>query len=353
MKKFLVLVVIIVAVVMSIYCYLFYPQQQMPIAEAVYLETPEYERYRDDCLHPCIRYNERNDMYYMAQSPYYGWNNAIENPLFYTSNDYWSWTSASIIAETPSKGYNSDPCILLIGDSILYVWRECNTPLCDSLGCKNATVGGILVDGCLVEKRVLAVNDASNYDMEQCPIILSRGGQYVDNQCIKLLMYAAWYQYEPERVNKGVAVWSVTSMDELDFKLRDTVAYSSVYTVDKCAQVRIFGRILYLPKPLKHDLWHFDLFEYNGKMYMVSVAEKGDNIMLSATEDGLHFRTYRKPLVNNHYMENYTGYRQYYYKPTAFVKNDSLFLFYTANTKDNPNRNQLFITREAMANVVK
>ena len=164
-------------------------------------------------------------------------------------------------------------------------------------------------------------------------------------------MYAVWYQYDPKRISNGIAIWQ--GGDDLAFELIDTIRQPSVYTVDKCAQIRLFGRIWYLPKPLKHDLWHFDLFEYEDKLYMVSVAEKGDNIMLSVAEDEINFKTYRKPLINNHYMENYTGYRSYYYKPTAFVKNDSLFLFYTANAKDDPNRNQLFVTREAMANVVK
>jgi hypothetical protein len=167
-----------------------------------------------------------------------------------------------------------------------------------------------------------------------------------------IVMYAAWYQYAPERINKGIARWKMFSKDDMKFELTDTIAFSSTYTADKCAQVRFLNRIWFLPKPQKHDLWHFDLFEYDNKLYMVSVAEKGDNIMLSVSDDYLHLKTYRKPLVNNHYSENYTGYRQYYYKPTAFVKNDSLYLFYTANAKDDPNRNQLFVTREKIDKII-
>ena len=86
---------------------------------------------------------------------------------------------------------------------------------------------------------------------------------------------------------------------------------------------------------------------------MVSVAEKGDNIMLSVSDDWRHFKTYRKPLVNNHYTENYCGYRQYYYKPTAFVKDDTLHVFYTANAKDDPNQNQLFHTAMPASRILK
>lgn len=66
--------------------------------------------------------------------------------------------------------------------------------------------------------------------------------------------------------------------------------------------------------------------------------------MLSVADDRMHFKTFRKPLVNNHYTENYCGYRQYFYKPTAFVKDDTLHLFYTANAADDNKRNQLYHT---------
>jgi hypothetical protein len=77
---------------------------------------------------------------------------------------------------------------------------------------------------------------------------------------------------------------------------------------------------------------------------MVSCAEKDDNIMLSESSDWKHFKTWKKPLINNHYSEKHTGYRQYYYKPTAIVQNDSLYLFYTANSQDDNDRNQLYLS---------
>ncbi len=161
-------------------------------------------------------------------------------------------------------------------------------------------------------------------------------------------MYAAYYQYSPNRIGKGISIWKSQSLIEPNFQLVDTIPLPVVYTVDRCKQLKLFGHIFYLPKPLRHDVWHFDLFEYQNHLYMVSVAEKGDNIMLSVSDDYRHFKTFRRPLVNNHYSENYTGYRQYFYKPTAFVRNDSLFVFYTSNAQDDPNRNQLFLTSESL-----
>ncbi len=347
---------IVLLALLGIYVYLFYPQQQMPVGKPVVVTTPDTSIYHNDCLHPCIRYSA--GFYYMAQSPYYAWNNKIENPLFYQSNDYHRWNNGVVLANTPLTGYNSDPCIMLEGDKTFYLWRECFTPLCDSLHCCNAIVGGYIKDSILLSKQVLAINEPSSSDLVQCPILMKRigGGQYADSQYVRSdtlnFLYAVWYQYEPTRIGKGISIWQSKSLSKPDFELMDTIQVPTVYTVDRCKQLKIFGHIFYIPKPLKHDIWHFDLFEYEHKLYMVSVAEKGDNIMLSVSEDYTHFTTYRRPLVNNHYSENYTGYRQYFYKPTAFIQNDSLYVFYTANAKDDPSRNQLFVTSESVDKIL-
>lgn len=281
----------------------------------------------------------------MSQSPDYGWNNKVENPMFYTSDDYKVWHNGRLIADTPEKGYNSDPNIYVENNRVFFLWRECHTPLCDSLGCVNATVGGWIDNGKLTKKQVLCSNNSHELDIEQCPILINHDGAYY--------IYAAWYQYEPERKNMGVAIWKGISLDNPDFELQETIPFETIYTVDKKLNIPLFGHLFYVPKPLRHDLWHFDLFEYAGKLYMVSVAEKGDNIMLSVADDWMHFSTFRKPLVNNHYAENYYGYRQNYYKPTAFIKDDTLHLFYSANANDDSCRNQLFYTSIPVNDILK
>ncbi len=130
-----------------VFGYLFYPQQSMSVGEPVEVTTIQPEKYHHDCLHPCIRYNEESDKYYMAQSPYYGWNNKVENPMLYVSDDYSQWHNGNLIADTPEKGYNSDPCICITKDrQIIFLWRECHTPLCDSLKSSEVTVGGVIAN---------------------------------------------------------------------------------------------------------------------------------------------------------------------------------------------------------------
>lgn len=346
MQIVIISIVVVLFIVAAVYCYLYYPQQSMPVGEPIDVKTPEPEKYHDDCLHPCIRYCESTGKYFMAQSPYYGWNNKLENPMYYESDNFRIWKNPLLIADTPDKGFNTDPCVYIDkSGEVTYIWRESKTELSYSLNSERVVVGGTIENGKLLMKQIYAINKWKDGDTVQCPILIKRDGIYY--------IYAVWYQYEPERKNMGIAIWRSTSSLNSEFKLMNTIPFQSTYTVDRMAQTRLFGHLCFLPKSLWYDMWHFDLFEYAGKLYMVSVAEKSDNIMLSVADDWLHFKTFRKPLVNNHYTENYCGYRQYYYKPTAFVKDDTLHVFYTANAKDDPNRNQLYHTAAPVHEVLR
>lgn len=336
-------------ILLMIYCWRYYPQQQISATEVSRIEvlTPDTTKYRNDCLHPCIRYSSKGFAgyhYWMVQSPYYAWNSGVENPILYRSNSLDSiGLSGLLIADSPQTGYNSDPNLYIDGDSVLYVfWRECGTPLCDSLGYSPITVGVSTRDGeHFSGKRVYMKNAWSKGDTEQAPVLIKHGEEY--------WFYAAWYEYEPKRQNRGIAIWKGTSLTEPDFFLTDTIPFESLYVCDKAAEVRINGYRLYCPKPQYFDLWHFDLWEKeDGALSMIASTEKGDMIMLAESTDGMHFSLTRKPLVMNHYMENYVGYRQYYYKPSAFVKDDTLHLFYTANDQYNPSKNILFHAKKSI-----
>jgi len=325
--------------IVGLYFYRFYPQQQMPVGEEVEIKTPEFDKYRDDCLHPCIREMNKED-YVMVQSPYYAWNNKVENPMFYRSNNLKDWGMGTLLDDTPETGFNSDPNVFVEGDAVYVFWRACFTPRCKESGMEEIVLGGRVVGGQLIDVQQYIYNTWSEGDVTQCPILMRHDGKY--------LFYAAWYQYEPERKNKGIAIWEGTSLAHPDFKLVDKLTFDNPIVCDKLFQKRIGKKIWYVPFPKRYDLWHFDLFEYDGKLFMVSCAEKDDNIMLSVSTDWRRFKTIKKPLVNNHYSENYTKYRQYYYKPTAIIQNDLLYLYYTANSKDDSARNQLFLSVKAM-----
>lgn len=343
MKKSILVILTIVLIIVVAGGGKYYPKQKMPIGQLLSLTTPNPDKYKNDCLHPCIRYIN-DSVYLMVQTPYYGWNNKVENPIFYSSKDCRKWDNGTLLINTPITGFNSDNGVYYENDSIFVYWREGYTPLADTMKNDYVTVGGYLDNDSLCSVKPLLVNCRANGDTEMCPILMKKDSIY--------RFYASWYEFEPERKNIGIAIWESKFIDK-DYSLIDTIKFESVYTVDRCAQIKIAGHIFYIPYPLKHDLWHFDLFEYKEKLYMVSVAEKGDNIMLSVSDDYKHFRTYQTPLINNHYTENYVGYRQYYYKPTAFVKNDSLYLYYTSHDKEDKAKNNLYLSVESMDKILK
>ena len=344
MKKIVVrcIVLTMLFVIIVAYAYRFYPQQQMPVGEPISIKTPEPEKYHDDCLHPCVR-ELCDGSFAMVHTPYYAWNNKIENPMIYHSSSLTDFGMGTLLVNTPEIGFNSDPNVF-VDDTLVYAfYRAFETPQCKELCLDKIVLGGrigIMDTVQFVDKQIYIYNKWNRGDLTQCPILMKHEGKY--------LFYAAWYQYGPERKNRGVAVWEGSSLDEPDFQLTDTIPFDNPLVCDKLFQKKIWGWIYYVPIPKRYDMWHFDLFEYDDKLFMVSCAEKDDNIVLSVSTDWRHFKTCWKPLVNNHCSENYTEYRQYYYKPTAIIQNDSLYLYYTANAKDDPNRNQLFLSKKAM-----
>lgn len=343
MKKKLYINIVVFAVLIGWYLYRFYPRQQMPIGKPLLITTPQPEKYHNDCLHPCIR-EMMMDSFVMVQSPYYGWNNKIENPIIYMSSSLENFGAGRLLADTPNNGgYNSDPNVF-VDDSLVYVfWRECETKRCKEKGVQEMVIGGLLrkVDSQCINTYL--ADSWSGGDMTQCPILLKHDGKY--------MFFAVWYQYGPIRKNKGIAIWEGNSLERPDFRLMDTIPFDNPLVCDKLFQKKIGGSFYFVPFPKRYDLWHFDLFEYNGLLFMVSCAEKDDNIMLSVSKDWRHFKTNWEPLINNHYSENHTGYRQYYYKPTAIVKDDSLYLYYTARSEEDPNKNQLFLSIKAMKDI--
>lgn len=70
---------------------------------------------------------------------------------------------------------------------------------------------------------------------------------------------------------------------------------------------------------------------------MISVAEWGDDIMLSIADDYRHFKTLQVPLINSHYSK-----QLYFYKSTGFVQEGRLLLYYTARNSLDKCANQLF-----------
>lgn len=335
----LYIILAIVVCGIGIYVWLFYPQQLIDPKTILPVEvtTPEPEKYHNDVLHPCIR-KMSNGKYVMVQSPWYKCQDGIENPILYISDDPMHWDNGIVVEDTPAKGYNSDPNVFEENGRIYVFWREVETPTCDELGVIRATVGVYTDDEgkTFSEKKVYLTNNDVKVDDEICPILIKKDGKY--------RFYAAWYQtWREDRHNLGIAIWEGTSLGKPNFTILKKLPFKTKTICDKAKQLQVFGKLLFIPKSHKFDLWHFDLFEKDDKLYMIASEEMKDVVMLAVSDDWENFKLQRKPLINAHYMENIVKYRQQYYKPTAVLKkNGDAQLFYTANPRNYSFTHNLF-----------
>ena len=172
---------------MLIYSCLFYPKQYLPVGENVEIQTPEPQKYMNDCLHPCVRYIPEGFMGYhwwMVQSPFYARNRKIENPILYYSKDKTfprNWECMGVIRDTPLTGFNSDPTLFYENNKLWIFWREFNTPVCAERGVLKATVGISTTDGIHFSPlQVYLTDNNPDKDTEQCPTLIKRRDNIVN-----------------------------------------------------------------------------------------------------------------------------------------------------------------------------
>lgn len=171
-NKIVIFIGMLVAIVVLIgWIYRCYPKQVMPVGEEIIIKTPHPEIYHNDCLHPCIRYDEVSKCYYMVQTPWFQDNDSIENPILYTSTDGCHFSDGKLILSTPQTGYNSDPCLYVENGRWFMLWREYGTPYCDSIGV-SAIVFGANLCGDSIANKCMYTTAFDGVDAEICPIIL-------------------------------------------------------------------------------------------------------------------------------------------------------------------------------------
>jgi hypothetical protein len=336
------LAIIILLIISGVsYLYFFYPKQLFSFGVQIDLQTPHYDKYHNDCLHPCIRYipeGFNGAKWWMVQSPYYNRNNKVENPILYYSLDTdvpIHWQHSALVRDTPSVGFNSDPCVFYDEGKLWVFWRECDTPLCLENGVSKATVGCYTTDGIrFSEVLIYLVHKGKDDDKVQCPILIKRNNRYY--------FYSVHYQYNPERQFLDLLIWEGKCLLVPDFELNNRCKIPSVYSCDKWKQTKIGQKMYFIPKPLKHDLWHFDLIEFDNKLLILTVSEWGDSVMLGLSTDFINFKMNFTPLINTHYLESVSGFRQYLYKPTGYIKDNKLHLFYTVTSRNQVNQNELW-----------
>jgi len=277
----------------------------MKLGSRLHAPTPEPETYKNDLIHPCVRYIHggfAGYRWWMVATPFLMKNAALENPILYYGNSEneqppLDWTATAIVEGTPlPKGYNSDPCLYVDGNGMWVFWRANWTVECEQNECVRAVIGLFTTDGYhFGNRKIFAKETLPNIDHIMCPVVAKYNGN--------ITMYTCNHEFIPNRIPLGISIWgSNNTINDLGFVKTKEV----------------------LPKYYEgFDFWHFDVFEHNNKLYCVVSPESGAEILLGRSDDGEHFTFWNTPLLS----AKGTG-RFYFYKPSALVLNETLYLWH-------------------------
>lgn len=295
--------------------------------------TLEYEKYEDDLIHPCVRYIEggfAGHEWWMVGTPFKNYDESKENPILYYGDSRedgtppLSWTPVAVIADTPLKGYNSDPSLFFEDSKLWIFWRESQTPDCLDNNYERATFGCYTEDGKnFSSKKIFAGEVSDNKDSEVCPIIVKWNN--------RIMLYGTNYLFQPKRKSKGLSIW-----------------YMDGNSLDKD---RIFTKIkdvsIKTPKALK--FWHFDLFTYNNIYYCVATSENARSIFLGKSSDAENFVFWSTPLLT----KKETG-RSYFYKPSALVKDGIFYLWHPVLEEDTSSKtSRIWMSQIPFSDLIK
>lgn len=321
------------------------------------IENYNFKKYFGDIVHPCIRYSInpiKGHNWWLIYTPYYKANASLENPILcYGESENgevpFNWYFDSLIRDTPSVGYNSDPTLFVTGDSLNVYWRENFTIRTRSDNALRATYGLSITDNSITNfKNSILIEKNEYIDKEVSPTFIKCKSGYrvyaahlrFKNEKLHfknaigekisstLLLLLSLLEIYNEQKSYGIAIWESSSLDS-EFKYIKTV------TINNCNK-------LYRP-------WHFDFFEFENKLYiLIQTKQCNADICLGVSDDFENFRLFSRPLLSEDSI-NKVG----IYKPTGFVKNSILYLYYTAQDPKKRGENKLYCTKYPMKDLLE
>lgn len=273
--------------------------------------------YGDWLIHPCVRYIPEGfagHKWWMAVTPYPNYNSKYENPLLYYgvgngNTPPQDWEFVDIVQGPYDKGYNADCNLYFDGKKLWIFWKESDTEnTIAKSGYKNMM--GRSFDG-----------------KEFGPV-----KNFCDNPDNKSMYLAAPVVYDINGQTKCLGVFSPNMGDNtpgVEKKPRSIAVFGINGTLEE--KRFEFEKIAAQKYYKGFDFWHIDIFDYNGKYYSLVTPERGTEIIMGESEDGLSYTHFNKPLLHS----NGTHRVPYMYKASGIVTNGTFHLFYPSKLKNN------------------
>ena len=143
-----------------------------------------------DVVHPCVRYipeSFRGHRWWMVFTPYYGFNNKLENPrLCYGvvggKNGTIApsqWIMVEEIESGKETGYNSDPTMIYHNKNLYIYWRENFTERTTAAGNIRATYCKVFTEEDSKDVAEPILTEQSKFcDREMCPTFFIGNGNF-------------------------------------------------------------------------------------------------------------------------------------------------------------------------------
>lgn len=305
------------------------------------------EKYKKDCVHPCVRYSEkpfRGFHWWMVYTPYYKANAMQENPILCygegNAEPPTEWHVYKELIPQPEKGYNSDPNMLFQCGLMYIYWRENETSRLLKQGLHRGTY-------CI---------KLSEEDEKECETpILPETLPFEDHE-----VSPAFVQYKGRMMAfANHLLFKSPSLQKVNGRIKSIVNKISLVTdlLGVYSQQKSYGIAIWkgdapessfdyiktvYPKHCNHlyRLWHSDVFEYKGQIYMIMQSNQcnADICIAQWNEDFTELSMSKTPLMTNTSMSK-VG----IYKPTAVVYGDSLYVYVSAQEEDKRGHNELYL----------
>ncbi len=280
-----------------------------------------YPEYRDDVLHPCIRYIEEGycgHQWWMVMSPFYAENDAIENPiLFYGDSESekippLEWQFATVVKETPACGYNSDPMLYFDNGKLRVLWREFRTERTLKAG-YNSAIYAITYDSDFrKQSEIFVCGESSATELSDLsPIIIKKGDEWA--------LYTMYVHLEHSFFKRGIV--KIARI----FGKKGSAHKTIGLRFRKACSLTRFKEVESIIFPFDGNIegllpWHFDLIFYKNRWFMLLFCHGEQNIRLAELcEKRIH--VFSEPLLGKTVIDTY--------KPTGVVVDDNLYLYYT------------------------
>lgn len=268
--------------------------------------------YGDWFVHPCVRYipdGFAGHRWWMVVTPYPKSNSKYENPILYfgegnTEEVPDNWTMVGVVQDThPEGGYNADGNILFYEGKLWIIWKENDT------NNTKAESGYRVIMGCSYDGNTFSKPRVFAHNPDNKSMYLAAPVLHVIDDNIKMLGV-----YSPtmgdncpgmEKKPRGIAV----------FGIKDNNLGVSTFNLESIQQQSYRKGF---------DFWHIDCFSNSNIHYCLVTPERGQEILLGESKDGLSYTFYDMPLLH----ENGRQRIPYMYKPSGVLIGNTFHLFY-------------------------